>query len=77
VAGLARADGVEEPEDRDGQTALLVVGQGEELVEQLAGGVRPAADAARSDDDVVLLVLREGLDLAVDLGGRGEQGRTP
>ena len=73
AAGLARADGVEEAGDDDGQAPLAGVRQGEELVDGLGAGVAPPALVGGADDEVVVLPAGLHLALAVDLGRRGEE----
>ena len=50
LAALPRADGVEQARDDDPELALLVQRQGEELVERLRVGVRPALRRRRPVD---------------------------
>ena len=74
LAALARADGVEEPRDHAVEIALLVVGEGEELVHRLRVGVRPAALRRRAVDAARRLLERRLVAVvAVDLGGGGDQ----
>ena len=71
--GLAGADGVEEADDDGGETLLLPIGVGEDLVDGLGLGVGPAALEWRTQDAVVVLVEAVGAVLAVDLTARGDE----
>jgi hypothetical protein len=74
LAALARADGVEEPDDHAVETALLVVREREELVHRLRVGVRPAPLRRRAVHAARVLGERRLLAVvAVDLGGRGDE----
>ena len=68
LARLARPDGVEEPRDDAVELALLVVGEGEELVHRLRVCVSPAAlRRGPVDAAAVLLERRLVAVVAVDL----------
>ena len=73
VAGLARADAVEEPNDDRLEASVLPVGVREDLVDGLRGAVRPAGDERGAEDPVGVLGDGAASVLAVDLGGRGEE----
>ena len=73
AARLPRADRVEQPDQRDRQAILVVVGQTEKLVDHFGGRIRPAAAARRAQEHVVLLAKRDLRSLAVDLGRRRDQ----
>ena len=70
LAGLARADRIEEPDDHHRQAAFLVVGQRQELVDRLAAGIGPAMLVGRAHHQVRVLAEREVGALAVDLRRR-------
>ena len=71
--GLPRPDGVEEPDDDDGQLLLLPVGEREELVERLAARVGPAMAAGRAHHQIGVLAERHVGALAVDLRRRRDE----
>jgi len=75
AAGLARADGIEQPRDGDGQVFLARVGQREKFVRELGAGVALARMSRRPDEQIVLLAeLRLGA-LAVNFRGGSQQQR--
>src|SRR5438445_5602552 len=55
AAGLARADGVEQTDDNDGQLLFLPIRQGEKFIERFGSGVTPAALGGGAKDEVGLL----------------------
>ena len=57
-AGLTGPHGVEEPDDDGGETLLLPVGVGQDLVDRLGLGVGPAALQGGAQDPVVVLSSR-------------------
>src|SRR5258707_3031846 len=70
-AGLARPNGVEEPDDNGFEAAFATVGINEALVDGFGLGVAPPRFERRAHDAVVILA-EPGLGaLAVDLAGRG------
>ena len=71
-AALAGPDGVEEAHDDDRHLVLLPIGEREELVEQLAGGVSPAGLCRRAEHEVGVLAERQHRALAVDLRRGGD-----
>ena len=58
---------------RDRQAELLVVRQAEELIDALAVGVAPAAEARGAHDHVVVLAERHAGALAVHFGRTGDE----
>ena len=74
LAALARADGVEQPDDDAVEVALPVVCECEMLVHRLRVGIEPATGRRRAVDPPVVLVERPLLTvIAVDLGARRDQ----
>src|SRR4051794_23398550 len=74
LAALPRADGVEEAGDDAVESALLVIGECQKLVERLRLGIRPATRRRRPVQTAALLVERLGLAaVAVYLGGRSDE----
>lgn len=73
TAGLPGSDGVEQAEDHDGQAFFVVIGQRQELIHHFGGRVGPAAAAGRAQDHVVVLAEGDGVALAVDFGGGGDE----
>src|SRR5207342_2449254 len=74
LAALARADRVEEAGDDAVEAALLVVGEGEQLVHRLRVGIGPAPGGGGAVDAAG--ILGQGLEravVAVDLRGGGEE----
>jgi hypothetical protein len=70
--GLPWADGVEEAGDDHLSAGLVVVAVGEHLAEDLCGCIAPARLLRRADDPVGILAQAVVGELAVDLGGGGE-----
>src|SRR5437660_688514 len=52
---LPRTDGVEEADDDDGDAALLVIREAQELIDRLRAGVAPAALRRGAEDEVAVL----------------------
>ena len=77
MARLARAHGVEQADDRHRHLPLVVVREGEELVERLGAGVAPASLGRRAHDDVAVLAVGQVGAEPVHLGRRGEQHALP
>ena len=76
AAVLPRPDGVEEARDHAAQAALVAKRQGEELVERLRVGVRPALRGRRPVDPLRVLLEQDVFRMvAVDLGARRDQHR--
>ena len=73
--GLARADGVEQPRDGDGQVFFARVSKREKFVRELGARVAPARLAGRPDEQVVVLAERRLGALAIDFRGGGQQQR--
>lgn len=72
ASGLARADGVEEACGKSGDAAFMPVGEGEELVDDLAGGVAPARLGGGAEEEIVVFAKGGARAFAVDLGGGGD-----
>ena len=73
LPGLARSDGVEQPDDHRRELALAPVGQRQELVDRLRAGVAPPPLGRRTQHQVAVLAERDLLAQPVDLRGRGDQ----
>src|ERR1017187_9003224 len=75
ASGLARADGVEQPRNDDGQFFFARVGERDKFIHELRAGVAPARMAGRPDEQVVVLAkLRLGA-LAINFRGGSQQQR--
>src|SRR5439155_12793126 len=73
LAGLPRADSVEEPNDNRGQFLFSPIGEGQELINRFRTCVAPAPLVGGAYHQVIFFTEREFLALAVNLGGRSDQ----
>src|SRR5205085_12130062 len=73
LAGLARADGVEETDDDGGPFPLAPVGEREELINRLRAGVRPTPLRCRAHDEVAVFAERHLLREAIDFRSRSDE----
>src|SRR5690606_17423451 len=69
LPGLARSDRIEEADHGGGKAALLPVGDGEELVDELTRGIAPATLVRWTEDEVAVFSEWNMRGLPVDLGG--------
>ena len=65
-ADLARADGVEESHERNGQLKLLVIGEAEKLVDAFGIGVAPAREFGCAHQHIIILAKRHARAFAIN-----------